>query len=508
MIKASITGTSLTMRQVWMDVTDMVEYNMETINRHNLKHSFFQMSRDDPTQGFEFDGTSFAGHTYPKDLESTYSAHDTVDGLTLRLRLGSHLALFMRHQLEQHKGYTSTVGIGTNKLLAKLVGNMNKPKGQTTLMPSIGDAEAQLSNVSTFMDSHEIGKVPGIGFKLAQKLREFILQRQAVFDFENYGGTKERVTVSDVRNHQEVDFEKLEKLLGGPGSPHGIGYKVWCLLHGVDDMEVSQHRQVPRQISIEDSYLRLDTMPELLKEFNALARSLITRMRIDLLVDEDDFEESKDDPVSDGTNQVDSSLAGKKWLAHPKTLRLTTRPRTPLRQDGTRERTMKRISHSCPLPNFIFSLQENSDALAEKLVGSVLIGMFRKLHPEKAWWNMSLVNVAVTNMAEAAGESKTAKGRDIGNMFKRQDDVLRDFRVTEADDIEPPDALDRSTNGLESGLDVGLITTSKNDDDDENGWDDGEDSLNIAMDFCDICRSSVPAFAMVAHKRFHSPPIP
>jgi DNA polymerase iota len=29
--------------------------------------------------------------------------------------------------------------------------------------------------------------------------------------------------------------------------------------------------------------------------------------------------------------------------------------------------------------------------------------MFRKLHPEKTGWNLSLLNVAVTNMVESAG---------------------------------------------------------------------------------------------------------
>ena len=201
------------------------------------------------------------GHTYPKDCAAKSSDDGTIDNLTLRLSLGSHLALFMRHQLEQQKGYTSTVGISTNKLLSKLVGNMNKPKGQTTLMPPLDAPEGQ-SNVFSFIDDHEIGKVPGIGFKLAQKLREFILQRVPAYDFA-YGGTHEHVTVAHVRKHPDINFEELEKLLGGPGSPHGIGYKVWCLLHGIDDTEVSLARPAPKQISIEDSYVRLDTFPEI-----------------------------------------------------------------------------------------------------------------------------------------------------------------------------------------------------------------------------------------------------
>lgn len=482
-----------------MDATDMIDYNLETLNKSDMAHSFFQMSRDDPTVGFEFDATTVAGHTYPQNIRPCSDVHGGTEDLTLRLRLGSHVALHMRQQLEQHKGYTATVGIATNKLLSKLVGNLNKPNGQTTLMPPPGAGNGQLGNVANFMDDHEIGKVPGIGFKLAQKLREFILQRPADFDAGLvYGGTRERVTVADARNNPEINFEKLEKLLGGPGSPHGIGYKVWCLLHGVDDTEVSQARPIPRQISIEDSYIRLDTMPELLGELTTLARSLIKRMRIDLLGYEEEVDGFTDTPPNDAQKET-GTLTGKKWLAHPKTLRLTTRPRQPLQPDGTRVRSFKRISSSGPLPTFVFSLQESVDVLSDKLVSETLVGMFRKLHPEKAGWNLSLVNLAVTNMAETAGESKTANGRDISNMFKRQEDVLKDFTITEEDAF-----LDVGQEGFEDQAAAESLWINENESD-EDAWDEGDGTF-ARTEFCQICASHIPAFAMIAHRRFHSPP--
>ncbi|KAF2169800.1 hypothetical protein M409DRAFT_20215 [Zasmidium cellare ATCC 36951] len=515
--------------EVWMDVTDMVEWNMSCLNRNNLHESFFQISKDDPTVGFSFDATAIAGHPYPKDY--AFESDQTPDDLTLRFRLGSHVAMYLRHQLEQQRGYTSTVGIATSKLLAKLAGNLNKPKGQTTVMPPLVSLDGESSNVTKFMDDHEIGKVPGVGFKLAQKLREFYLQRPAEFDSGLvYGGTKERVTVADLRSHPEVNSEILEKLLSGPGSPHGIGYKIWCLLHGVDDSEVSSARAVPRQISIEDSYIRLDTMPEIIKELTILAKSLLTRMRIDLLGSEDDFEATNEDSDLEhsAVPAKPATTIGKKWLAHPKTLRLTTRPRQPLQPDGTRVRSFKRISHSAPLPNFVFSLNETIERLADKLVSEALISMFRKLHPEKAGWNLSLVNLAVTNMAEAAGESKTANGRDISNMFRKQEDVLKDFRVT--DDSPPPlvgkqkvDAGGLSTvqlNGSsfpEAEKQHEVLPAQRNveeaenvmfdaDEDEDTGWDDG-DGDDEMDECCGECGLRMPGFAMVAHRRFHVQPV-
>lgn len=172
-----------------MDVTDMINYNIDLLNHNDLGGSFFHLDHNDPTVGFSYDASGFAGHTYPATSEqpisppsSTPTSSQTPDAdmLHMRLLLGSHLAQHLRHQLEEHKGYTSTAGISTNKLLSKLVGSVNKPKGQTTLVPPYEATDGSESNVTKFMDDHEIGKVPGIGFKSAQKIRQYILQRQPI----------------------------------------------------------------------------------------------------------------------------------------------------------------------------------------------------------------------------------------------------------------------------------------------------------------------------------------
>lgn len=467
-------------------MTDCVDYNLDVLNFNSLEQSFFQTSKHDPTCGFAFDASTFAGHVYPKD--------QVVDGLAkdlaMRLRLGSHLAMHIRHQLEDRKGYTATVGISTNKLLSKLVGNLNKPRGQTTLLPPYDGSDD--SNVINFIDGHDLGKIPGIGFKMAQKLREHVLQRPADFAFGLVeGGTKEKVTVRDVRLQPELNPERLEKILSGPGAPHGIGYRIWCLLHGIDETEVGMAKLVPRQISIEDSYIRLDTLPEVVRELTSLGRSLLTRMRIDLLKDDDDDEPPR--KAAEGTD-VNSQ---KTWLAHPKTIRLSTRPKAPLNSDGTRARTFKRISHSGPLPQFVFSTVESMPLLAEKLVQECLLGMFRRLHPEKQGWNLSLINIAVTNMAEAAGDTKTAKGRNISNMFKRQEDVLKDFRVVDSEE----DSIEEDNEAL--------IARSKDEDPRFESWtNDYGEELDAEPDVggaevCGICGTQMPGFALAAHARFH-----
>lgn len=473
--------------EVFMDVTDIIDYNQALLNENDLRHSFFQLKRDDPTIGFSFDATNNAPHAYPPEGTQPQPSQSADPLLALRLRLGSHFAEHLRMSLDQEKGYTSTVGISTNKLLAKLVGNLNKPMGQTTLLPPYeidGDVE---SNVTAFIDSHDIGKIPGIGFKIAQRIRNHVLSRDAGFDMGLiYGPTKETVSVKDVRLFPGMGSETLETILGGPGSERGIGGKIWNLVNGRDDSEVQQMKRFPTQISIEDSYIHLVAMPEVLKELRILATSLIKRMHVDL--------------VEDGA-----------WIAHPTTLRLSTRPRPPLNADGTRTRTFNRISKSAPLPNFVFGLKEGVDAIVEKLVHTSLVPLFRQLHPQQSGWNLSLVNLCVTNLVEAASEDGKGKGRDIGKMFKRQETVLKEWKIEDkdvppeerkADDVQAePSAGDEATDDIMFGSEDALFSTQKTFDGDE--WEEEEEE-GEGLERCAECGAMLPPFAMTAHERYHS----
>ncbi|KIW49888.1 hypothetical protein PV05_11526 [Exophiala xenobiotica] len=466
--------------EVWLDCTDMVDYNLSLLNHNDLSHSYFCLDRADPTAGFDYDASHVFGPTYPCEPPNSARLSENEKRLRLRLTLGSHLARYLRHELESQKGYTSTVGIATNKTLSKLVGNANKPKNQTTIMPPFEPVGATASSVTQFVDGHDIGKIPGIGFKLAQKIRAQILGRDGHFSQGLlYGGTKESVSVRDVRSHPGMGPELLEDILGGPGSFKGIGWKVWELIHGIDDSEVGKAKRIPSQISQEDSYMKyLHTFEQVKKQLHLLAERLLLRMRMDLLEDD---EEAGDDGLA----------RSRRWMAHPRTLRLSTRPRPPPGPDGVRARTFHRISRSAPMPTFVFSLSETTSALTERLVEEALVPMFRKLHHEKAGWNLSLINVAATNMAETAAETKDSKGRDIGKMFRRQDEVLRDFRVTDNSE-DANDLGSRVAEPHEADFETQVAE----------GWD-SEDSETQEVVRCSLCHNVIPSFALTAHQRYH-----
>jgi len=467
----------------------MVEFNYALLNRNDLEHSFFCTDKDDPTRGFDCDARTPFGPTCPADAAIESALDEDDRALRLRLILGSHLARYLRHELESQQGYTATVGIATNKTLSKLVGNVNKPRSQTTLMPPLANADGKEGTIRQFMDTHDIGKVPGIGFKLAQKIRAHVLGREAAHqEGIVYGGSKENVKVRDVRLHETMGPDKLEEILGGPGSQKGIGGRIWDLLNGHDNTEVSKMKRVPSQISQEDSYMKyLHTSEQVRQQLFLLTERLIRRMHLDLMEDDEDI-------ASDGA-------IARRWLAHPRTLRLTTRPRPPLNSDGTRLRSFNRISHSAPMPNLVFSLTEAPSALADRLVDTTLTPMFRKLHPERNGWNLSLINVAATNMAETAADSKDSEGRDISRMFRRQEDVLKDFKVVEADHAGLLIGIEDSE--AQPGPAEPLFAQGSDDLSDGGGWLDEDQAEVGSVQDCRICGQRMPSFAVAAHIRFH-----
>ena len=237
-----------------------------------------------------------------------------------------------------------------------------------------------------------------------------------------------------------------------------------------------------------------------------LATSLLTRMHADLLEEDVD--------ADSGTT--------KKWIAHPKTVRLSTRPRPPLNADGIRTRSFNRISRSGPLPSFVFNLKDGIDSVVEKLVQETLIPMFRRLHPYQSGWNLSLMNICVTNMVEAASDDGKGTGRDIGRMFKRQEDVLKEWKVEDRD--VPPDPIPETrlqekaepanlhraepsagsevTNQIIAGSEDTIYPT-QNTVDEQALWEEDDDEEGEGQEKCHECGAVMPGFAIAAHLRFH-----
>ena len=254
-------------------------------------------------------------------------------------------------------------------------------------------------------------------------------------------------------------------------------------------------------------------MTAVTRELTLLTCSLIKRMRLDLMIDvEDDTAFCADDPSS-------ILSTSKRWSAHPRILRLTTRPRPPRNPDGTRSRMFNRISKSCTMPSVIFSHKQSIESIAEKVVNSSLLPLFRQLHPEESGWDLSLVNLCAANMALAGTDSKDGAGRDIGRMFRRQDDVLREWKVDDTDlaSLQPRDPTKSASEIYELNQprdrDVGSSRYGSDDMDGntqdsgvaDEGWSSDAEIADLGQ-ACLVCGAHMPHWAVAAHQRFHSLP--
>ena len=149
--------------------------------------------------------------------------------------------------------------------------------------------------------------------------------------------------------------------------------------------------------------------------------------------------------------------------------------------------------------------------------------LFRKLHSEKSGWNLSLVNLCATNMSLTASDAKDGAGRDIGRMFKKQDDMLREWKVEDVD-IAPSDEDENDQpegiNDLDAGKTVvaqehtlalpsvgseDLLNFTQESLQEGVAWDSDDDMQNLG-DSCRICGAVMPPYAMLAHERFHDLP--
>ena len=266
--------------------------------------------------------------------------------------------------------------------------------------------------------------------------------------------------------------------------------------------------------------MRLNDITSVKKELIMLTSSLIRRMRLDLMSDLEENDEIGDN--SDEQQQGYRNAISRQWIAHPRTLRLTTRPRPPMNPDGSRSRSFTRISKSCNMPSLIFSDSHSPEATVEKLVNDALIPLFRKLHPEPSGWDLSLINLCATNMALSATDDKNSAGRDIGRMSRRQETVPKAWKVDDIDtaptnhDAEKsptryvdkmpmPDAVTSTfQDDVQHGSEDTYISTQESHGD-ESSWD-GENEAANGGEACNVCGAVMPSFAMIAHLRFHSLP--
>jgi DNA polymerase iota len=124
------------MDELFCDVTDMVQAHLRSIKAQPENQDeglFFNLTEDVTSEpkGFHYQTSDTPSLTIPGTSSSKEAQYAP------QLLAAAHLASYIRKEIFDKLRFTTSAGIAHNKLIAKLVGNLNKPNLQTTWNPDV-----------------------------------------------------------------------------------------------------------------------------------------------------------------------------------------------------------------------------------------------------------------------------------------------------------------------------------------------------------------------------------
>jgi DNA polymerase IV (DinB-like DNA polymerase) len=145
----------------------------------------------------------------------------------------AHLAQQLKNAVQNSVKLSCTVGISSNKLVAKIASDFKKPDGLTIVPPD---------KIESFLDPLPIRSIPGIGKKTEERFAEMGFQ-----------------TISELK---KLDVFSLNSQFG-----RKIGSYIYNAARGIDEEPVA-----PRQDATQ--YSRISTLKQDSKEYDFLAKEL------------------------------------------------------------------------------------------------------------------------------------------------------------------------------------------------------------------------------------------
>ncbi|WP_221391687.1 DNA polymerase IV [Dyadobacter sp. NIV53] len=177
----------------------------------------------------------------PLSLDEAY-----LDVTSDKLKIGSALEIAkqIRLAIRTELNLTASAGISTNKFVAKIASDINKPDGITFIGPS---------KIERFINDLPVEKFFGVGKVTAEKMKKMNL-----------------FTGADLKKLSEND---LVKHFGKTGHFY---YKI---VRGIDEREVQTHRET-KSLGAEDTFMHdLETIEEMHEELDKIAITVFNRLQ-------------------------------------------------------------------------------------------------------------------------------------------------------------------------------------------------------------------------------------
>jgi len=159
------------------------------------------------------------------------------------------LATKLKNEILEKEKLTATIGIGPNKLIAKMAAEKAKPNGLLIIKPN---------QVKSFLEPLDIEDLPGIGPKTGEKLRVIGINPHT----KSFG-----VGVNKIKELKKLSKEKLAEMFGV------VGEAIYERARGIDEEPVSSEeiiKSIGKQITFEkdtrDSEIIFENFEQMIKE--------------------------------------------------------------------------------------------------------------------------------------------------------------------------------------------------------------------------------------------------
>ena len=176
---------------------------------------------------------------------ATDEGYIDLTGLMKEENLNSFATKF-RKRIKEITGLTCSVGIGFNKLSAKIASDINKPFGQYIFKTE--------NDFIKYIENKKISIIPGVG----KKFTELLYKENLFF----------------VKDFYNFSFDFLIKKYG-----KSRGENLYCSIRGIDHSEVEFERDIHSIGNEETFFLPLQTEEEIEREFYNLFEHTFSRLQ-------------------------------------------------------------------------------------------------------------------------------------------------------------------------------------------------------------------------------------
>ncbi|KPJ56905.1 hypothetical protein AMJ49_03225 [Parcubacteria bacterium DG_74_2] len=156
------------------------------------------------------------------EIVSLDEAYLDISNITKGCKEAENLAKKLKKEIFEKEKLTSTIGIGPNKLIAKITAQKAKPNGILIIKPN---------KVKKFLEPLDIENLPGIGPKTAERLRE--------------------IRINKIEELKKLSKKKLREMFGK------VGETFWEISRGIDEEPVSSE-EIIKSIGKEHTF-EIDT---------------------------------------------------------------------------------------------------------------------------------------------------------------------------------------------------------------------------------------------------------